>query len=180
MVHATTALLDQCLRYLIPLNQVIQNINKKQSNHVLHVMIILIRSIFKISGTFEVGGEWSSFKPATNFIARVWIKKIKQLQIWIKQDKTIAHFNIYFDRIEFECAIAKKYTSLKILTGWGLFVKIMHFITALKFFFFCFFLLQNVLPFSGSNCTLPSEDRILKRSCPALCPRKYQKHFVIV
>ena len=108
MVHATTALLDQCLRYLIPLNQVIQNINKKQSNHVLHVMIILIRSIFKISGTFEVGGEWSSFKPATNFIARVWIKKIKQLQIWIKQDKTIAHFNIYFDRIEFECAIAKR------------------------------------------------------------------------
>ena len=127
----------------------------------------MIRSIFKISGTFEVGGEWSSFKPATNFIARVRIKK----------DKTIAHFNIYFDRIEFECAIAKKYTSLKILTGWGLFVKIMHFITALKFFFFCFFLLQNVLPFSGSNCTLPSEDRILKRSCPALCPRKYQKTF---
>ena len=169
MVHATTALLDKCLRYLIPLNQVIQNINKKQSNHVLHVMIILIRSIFKISGTFEVGGEWSSFKPATNFIARVRIKK----------DKTIAHFNIYFDRIEFECAIAKKYTSLKILTGWGLFVKIMHFITALKFFFFCFFLLQHVLPFSGSNCTLPLEDRILKRSCPALCPRKYQKHFLL-
>ena len=66
------------------------------------------------------------------------------------------HFPQNFNRVGFICQNNAFYYSIKV---------------------FCFFLLQNVLPFSGSNCTLPSEDRILKRSCPALCPRKYQKTF---